>query len=173
MESSRLEEEGSGIPKAFVLGKGRRAPRGWEMALEGEFVKTQRLLVTSLHGTCTATCLSSETSIDDKTLQFNEQRNAEMLEGERAVFKIAPVYSYAQKGCLVDPPKGISRDAALMLDIQLVNFYRKGEVKAVGEGGVILRTLKASESWEHPRAPFEVGLFLPRWRKRVTPSCQG
>ena len=79
-----------------------------------------------------------------------------MLKGERAVFKIAPEYSFAQKGCQVEPPKGMSRDAALMLDFQLVNFYRKGEVKAVGEHGVVLRTLTASESWEHPRPPFEV-----------------
>ena len=89
-----------------------------------------------------------------------------MLKGERAVFKVAPEYSFAQKGCQVDPPKGMARDAALMLDIQLVNFYRKGEVKTVGEHGVILRTLKASESWEHPRPPFEVGnssmQILPR-----------
>lgn len=83
-------------------------------------------------------------------------RNAEMLKGERSVFKIAPEFSYAQKGCLLNPPGGVSRDAALMLDIQLVNFYRKSEVKAVGEDGVILRTLKASQSWEHPRPPFEV-----------------
>ncbi len=45
LESSRLEEEGSGLPKAFILGKGRRAPRGWEMALEG----TTLLLRMSFH----------------------------------------------------------------------------------------------------------------------------
>jgi len=79
-----------------------------------------------------------------------------MLKGERSVFKIAQEFSYAQKGCQVEPPRGFSRDAALMIDIQLVNFYRKGEVKAVGEEGVIMRILKASQSWEHPRPPFEV-----------------
>lgn len=38
VETTRLEEdgvEGSGIPKALVLGKGLRAPRGWELALQG------------------------------------------------------------------------------------------------------------------------------------------
>ena len=35
LQSTRLEEGGSGIPLAFVIGKGRRVPRGWEMALLG------------------------------------------------------------------------------------------------------------------------------------------
>ena len=35
LESSRLDEDGAGVPKAFVLEKGRRAPRGWELALQG------------------------------------------------------------------------------------------------------------------------------------------
>ena len=36
LETTRIREdgvEGSGVPKAFVLGKGLRAPRGWELAL--------------------------------------------------------------------------------------------------------------------------------------------
>ena len=28
--------EGSGIPKAFIIGKGQKMPRGWELALYGE-----------------------------------------------------------------------------------------------------------------------------------------
>ena len=39
VETTRLSDdgvEGSGVPKAFVLGKGLRAPRGWELALYGE-----------------------------------------------------------------------------------------------------------------------------------------
>ena len=38
VETTRLIEdgvEGTGVPKAFVLGKGLRAPRGWELALSG------------------------------------------------------------------------------------------------------------------------------------------
>jgi hypothetical protein len=38
LETTRLEEdgvEGNGIPKAFMLGKGQRMPRGWELALYG------------------------------------------------------------------------------------------------------------------------------------------
>lgn len=41
LETTRLSEdgvEGSGAPKAFVLGKGLRAPRGWELALYGAHV---------------------------------------------------------------------------------------------------------------------------------------
>ena len=37
LESTRLDEDGNGVPKAFVLGKGLRAPRGWELALQGAF----------------------------------------------------------------------------------------------------------------------------------------
>ncbi len=38
LETTRLSEdgvEGSGVPKAFMLGKGQRMPRGWELALYG------------------------------------------------------------------------------------------------------------------------------------------
>ena len=35
LDTTRADEGGSGIPKVFVLGKGRRAPRGWELAVEG------------------------------------------------------------------------------------------------------------------------------------------
>jgi hypothetical protein len=38
VDTTRLSEdgvEGSGVPKAFVLGKGLCAPRGWELALSG------------------------------------------------------------------------------------------------------------------------------------------
>ena len=34
--SSEDGVEGSGIPKAFILGKGQKMPRGWELALYGE-----------------------------------------------------------------------------------------------------------------------------------------
>ena len=36
LESTRADEGSSGVPKAFVIGKGRRAPRGWELAVMGE-----------------------------------------------------------------------------------------------------------------------------------------
>jgi hypothetical protein len=35
LETTRLEEGGSGVPRAFVIGKGLRAPRGWELTLLG------------------------------------------------------------------------------------------------------------------------------------------
>jgi hypothetical protein len=44
IETTRLEEdgvEGPGIPKVFMLGKGLRAPRGWELALQGESLNLQ------------------------------------------------------------------------------------------------------------------------------------
>ena len=34
--STREQYGGSGLPLAFVMGKGRRVPRGWELALYGE-----------------------------------------------------------------------------------------------------------------------------------------
>ncbi len=34
--STREQFGGSGLPLAFVMGKGRRVPRGWELALYGE-----------------------------------------------------------------------------------------------------------------------------------------
>lgn len=35
VQTSRLEEGGSGVPQAFILGKGKRLPRGWEIAIQG------------------------------------------------------------------------------------------------------------------------------------------
>lgn len=79
-----------------------------------------------------------------------------MLLGERAAFQIAPELSLAQKGCQIKPPEGVSLEADLVLDFQLVLWYSKSNVKPVGDEGVIIRTLKSSDSWEHPRPPFEV-----------------
>lgn len=80
----------------------------------------------------------------------------EMLKGERSAFRIDPEYSYAEKECSFQPPQGMTKESALVLDIQLVNWYPKKGVKSVGEDGIVLRTTSPSESWEHPRAPFEV-----------------
>lgn len=79
-----------------------------------------------------------------------------MLKGERAAFKIAPELSFGEKDCKIGPPRGVSAEANLVIDMQLVYWYKKAEVKAIGEDGVILRMLSSSESWEHPRPPFEV-----------------
>ena len=38
LETTRLSEdgvEGSSVPRAYMLGKGQRMPRGWELALYG------------------------------------------------------------------------------------------------------------------------------------------
>ena len=93
--------------------------------------------------------------------------HAEMLQGERAAFKIAPELSFAQKDCHLDPPGGVSAEADLVIDIQLVSWYKKAGVKAVGDNGVIMRTLKSSESWEHPRPPFEVNYFICQTKKAI------
>ena len=35
LQTTRPELEGSGVPVPFILGKGKRAPRGWELAVKG------------------------------------------------------------------------------------------------------------------------------------------
>ena len=53
---------------------------------------------------------------------------------------------------------------------QLVNWYPSGGVKALGEGGgVIRRMLQQGEGWETPREPFEISLEL----EMATPSTDG
>ena len=104
LETTRLDEDGSGIPKAFVLGKGLRAPRGWELALQGA---APSLALCRLHLL---------------RLDFNNMElscfHAEMTKGERAAFQISPEYSYAQKGCQVKPPAGVPADASVVIDMQ-------------------------------------------------------
>ncbi|CAK0786960.1 hypothetical protein CVIRNUC_010174 [Coccomyxa viridis] len=60
LETTRLTEdgaEGSGIPKAFIIGKGQRMPRGWELALydmrRGE---KARLMMRPEYGYATKGC---------------------------------------------------------------------------------------------------------------------
>ena len=40
VKTTRLDEEGDGVPEAVVLGKGKRIPRGWELCLLGKLPKT-------------------------------------------------------------------------------------------------------------------------------------
>ena len=68
-----------------------------------------------------------------------------------------PEYGYAAKDCRVPPPPGCSVDAAFVFDIHLVNWYPKDEVRvASDDGDVFKRSLGEVDSWETPRAPFEV-----------------
>ena len=56
LETTRLSEdgmEGSGAPKAFMLGKGQRMPRGWELALYGEPLLTAAF---GMHGPDLSAC---------------------------------------------------------------------------------------------------------------------
>ena len=45
LQTTRPEQEGSGIPVPFVLGKGRRAPRGWELAVAGQLFSLHMISV--------------------------------------------------------------------------------------------------------------------------------
>lgn len=36
LQTTRMEEDGNGVPRTAVLGKGKRLPRGWELALQGK-----------------------------------------------------------------------------------------------------------------------------------------
>lgn len=36
LQTSRFEEGGSGVPQACILGKGKRLPCGWEIAIQGK-----------------------------------------------------------------------------------------------------------------------------------------
>lgn len=67
VETTRLLEdgvEGTGVPKAFVLGKGLRAPRGWELALSGphwsQIVLSQKY--SQSLSTCAYSCLMTCTT---------------------------------------------------------------------------------------------------------------
>lgn len=83
-----------------------------------------------------------------------------MKKGEKARFIMRPEYGYAAKDCRVPPPAGFAADAALLFDIHLLNWYPKDEVRlASDEGDVIKRSLGEVDSWETPRAPFEVRGF--------------
>ncbi len=44
LQSTRVEEGGAGLPLAFVIGKGRRVPRGWELAIMGVLPDSALLL---------------------------------------------------------------------------------------------------------------------------------
>ena len=65
LETTRLSEdgvEGSGIPKAFMLGKGQKMPRGWEIALYGEHQDSPRSMRTHLSREALLASAHTETS---------------------------------------------------------------------------------------------------------------
>jgi hypothetical protein len=83
--------------------------------------------------------------------------SADMRKGEKARFIMKPEYGYAGKGCRVLPPTGCAADAAFIFDIHLVNWYSKDQVRmASDDGDVFKRSLCEVDTWETPRAPFEV-----------------
>lgn len=87
--------------------------------------------------------------------------SADMEKGEKARFIMKPEYGYAGKGCRVPPPTGCAADAAFIFDIHLVNWYSKDQVRmASDDGDVFKRSLCEVDSWETPRAPFEVCVLL-------------
>ena len=54
---------------------------------------------------------------------------AEMTQGERIMLMLQPEYSYAQKGCRFQPPKGYPADADFVFDIQLAAIYPAKDIK--------------------------------------------
>ncbi|KAL0030965.1 hypothetical protein WJX79_005290 [Trebouxia sp. C0005] len=115
LHSTWLEEGGSGVPMALVLGRGVRAPRGWELGLQ------------------------------------------DMVCQQRCQLTIKPEYGYKHKDCHMTPPKGVSIDEPMHVDIKLLEIYSKDDVRVVGTNENIYKTIKQrSESWESPREPYEV-----------------
>ena len=52
LETTRLSEdgvEGSGVPRAYMLGKGQRMPRGWELALYGGLLPARCPVLACMH----------------------------------------------------------------------------------------------------------------------------
>lgn len=65
LQTTRADEGGSGVPRAFVLGKGRRAPRAWELALLGDRPKRSPLIAAARvhqYDWAAPTCLACQLS---------------------------------------------------------------------------------------------------------------
>ena len=127
LETTRLSEEGvegSGVPRAFVLGKGLRAPRGWELAISSERPMPRRTggPLALRQNARSSLSFAAEMLMRLKGIcQVNESVCvADMVKGEKARFKMRPEYGYAGKECKVAPPAGCARDEAFLFDIHLV-----------------------------------------------------
>ncbi len=76
---------------------------------------------------------------------------------QRCQLTIKPEYGYKHKDCHMKPPKGVSIEQSMHVDIKLLEIYSKDNVRVVGANENIYKTIKQrSESWETPREPYEV-----------------
>ena len=106
--------EGSGVPKAFVLGKGLRAPRGWELALSSAlpslslkvhytftFVRSPGMMALAAEGI--ALEWLRVMAIRLVLMQHACMESADMRRGEKSRFMMRPEYGYAAPDCKVPP----------------------------------------------------------------------
>ena len=57
----------------------------------------------------------------------------------------------------VPPPQGCPRDAEYIFDMHLVNWVGKDSARVAGDDGDVYKIVTTeADSWETPRAPFEV-----------------
>jgi hypothetical protein len=82
------EEGGSGQPLAFVLGKGSRAPRAWELSLLGEGYKGHPPATTRLLGTLQHMCLKHAQQQQGPVVLFTQQPST-ALSRSKAVHDMA------------------------------------------------------------------------------------
>ncbi len=65
------------------------------------------------------------------------------------------------------PPKGVSIDDTMRVDIKLLEIYSKEDVRVVGANENIYKTIKQrSESWESPREPYAVSCHIHTKEKK-------
>ena len=80
---------------------------------------------------------------------------------QRCQLTIKPEYDYKHKDCHMQPPKGVSIDETMHVDIKLLEVYSKEDVRVVGANENIYKTIKQrSESWESPREPYAVSYHI-------------
>jgi FKBP-type peptidyl-prolyl cis-trans isomerase len=85
-----------------------------------------------------------------------------MTAGERAALQVRPDYAFLHPSAAGrQPPEGQRADAVVSLDVELVRWEKKADVRLCGPGNAIMtRALRPGAGWEAPRPPFEVTLRL-------------
>lgn len=145
--STHAEDGGSGQPVAFVLRKGARAPRAWELALQGESSggalpgaggPTHRPLppprtpppppLPPSRPSHRGTYRECDRLLP--LLPLLLPHAADMQCGTRKRLRVQPGYGYAHPACGMRPPPGVPSDAALQFDLQLARWYPAAQVCA-------------------------------------------
>ncbi len=86
---------------------------------------------------------------------------------QRCQLTIKPEYGYKHKDCHMQPPKGVSFDETMHVDIKLLEIYSKDDVRVVGANENIYKTIKQrSESWESPRELYAVSCRIHTKEKK-------